>query len=47
PEGLLTALKSENVFVSVRGDSLRITPHVYNDDSDVDRLFQALERAMA
>ena len=47
PEGLLTALKSENVFVSVRGDSLRITPHVYNDDSDVERLFQALERAMA
>jgi selenocysteine lyase/cysteine desulfurase len=34
--------------VSVRGgDTIRITPHVYNDRSDVDRLFAVLEPALA
>lgn len=42
PEGLLAELKAAGVFVSIRGDSLRITPHLYNDDADVDRLFHAL-----
>ena len=46
PEGLLPELKAANVFVSVRGASLRVTPHVYNDDADVDRLFHALERVI-
>lgn len=47
PEGLLEELNKARVFVSVRGDSLRITPHVYNDDADVDRLMNALEHAIA
>jgi selenocysteine lyase/cysteine desulfurase len=46
PEGLLDALRQAGVYVSVRGDSLRITPHLYNDDADVDRLMHALERAI-
>jgi selenocysteine lyase/cysteine desulfurase len=46
PEGLLGELRKAGVFVSVRGDSLRITPHVYNDDSDVDRLMHALEQTI-
>jgi selenocysteine lyase/cysteine desulfurase len=29
----------------VRGDSLRVTPHLYNDDEDIDRLLAALARA--
>jgi selenocysteine lyase/cysteine desulfurase len=33
--------------VSVRGDSLRITPHLYNDDADVDRLMHALEQTIS
>jgi len=47
PDGLLEALAEARVFLSVRGASLRITPHVYNDDADVDRLIQALERSLA
>lgn len=43
PPGLLDALIRRRVFVSVRGDSLRVTPHLYNTDADVDRLFDALE----
>ena len=47
PPGLLDALAREKVFLSVRGSSLRITPHLYNTDADVDRLFAALERVQA
>lgn len=46
PDGLLEELRRAHVFVSVRGDSLRITPHLYNDDADEERLLHALERAI-
>ncbi len=46
PEGLLDELREARVYVSVRGDSLRVTPHVYNDDADVDRLMHALQQAI-
>jgi len=35
-------LAARNVFVSVRGDNLRVAPHLYNTESDVDRFFNAL-----
>ena len=44
PEGLTAALAAEGIHVSVRGDSMRVTPHLYNTDDDVDRLLAALER---
>ena len=46
PPGLLDALAREKVYVSVRGSSVRVTPHLYNTDGDVDRLFAALARAL-
>lgn len=46
PEGLLDILGDARVYVSVRGNSLRITPHLYNNGSDVDRLVDALELAL-
>ena len=46
PEGLLEELKKYKVYVSVRGDSLRVTPHLYNNDADVDRLMHALEQTI-
>ena len=45
PKGLPERLAASNVFVSVRGDSLRVTPHLYNDDEDIDRLLAALANA--
>ena len=42
PETLLPELAAQNVFVSIRGTSMRVTPHLYNTDADVDRLFDAL-----
>ena len=47
PDGLLERLAAERIYVSVRGDSMRITPHLYNTQEDVDRLFAALEREIA
>jgi selenocysteine lyase/cysteine desulfurase len=37
-------LAQENVFVSVRGESIRISPHVYTNDEDIERLFAVLEK---
>ncbi len=46
PDGLLPALAQRNVFVSVRGDSMRVTPHLYNTDADTERLLDALKAVM-
>lgn len=42
PADLLTRLQAERVFVSVRGDAIRVSPHLYNDERDVDRLIAVL-----
>jgi len=42
PEGLLPKLAQRRVYVSVRGASIRITPHLYNSEADIDRLVEAL-----
>ncbi len=46
PAGLPDRLARANVHVSLRGASLRVTPHLYNDDEDVDRLIDALAAAL-
>lgn len=48
PDDLPARLAAERIYVSVRGGrSLRVTPHVYNDERDVARLSEALERVLA
>ena len=42
PAGLAARLAAARVFVSVRGDSIRVSPHVYNTNEDIDRLLAAL-----
>ncbi len=44
PRDLAARLAGENVFVSIRGRSLRVSPHLYNDERDVERLFDSLDR---
>lgn len=46
PADLPAKLAAQNVFVSVRGQSMRVTPHVYNTDQDVERLFRVLKGAL-
>ncbi len=46
PAGLPERLAQERVYVSLRGASLRVTPHLYNDDADLDRLFAVLRTVL-
>jgi selenocysteine lyase/cysteine desulfurase len=46
PGVLPEALAEAGVYVSVRGDAVRIAPHVYNTADDVDRLLEVLETAV-
>ena len=42
PELLQTQLKAQNIFVSQRGDFIRVSPNVYNDPADIDALTAVL-----
>ena len=44
PPELTHVLAREKVFVSVRGTSMRVTPHVYNTAQDCDRLIACLRQ---
>ena len=44
PDDLATRLMGQGVYVSVRGPSVRVSPHLYNTESDIDRFFDVLER---
>ena len=46
PVALLEELAKNHVYVSLRGTSMRVTPHLYNTDEDVDRLFSALKAVL-
>ena len=40
------ALSERRVFVSIRGDTVRVTPHLYNDEQDLDAFIDALGSAL-
>ena len=42
PEDLLQQLASKQIYISQRGDHLRIAPHLYNNQQDADVLIEAL-----
>jgi selenocysteine lyase/cysteine desulfurase len=46
PANLLEALGRRKVYVSIRGTSVRITPHLYNVPRDVEKLFDALQEVL-
>ncbi|MEK9725752.1 MAG: aminotransferase class V-fold PLP-dependent enzyme [Rhodospirillaceae bacterium] len=42
--GLVKALQARDIHISLRGgDALRISPHLFNDAADIERLFAALD----
>lgn len=43
PSDLKARLEANNVFVSIRGDAIRVSPNVYNTSADVARLAAALK----
>jgi selenocysteine lyase/cysteine desulfurase len=44
PDGLVERLAAEQVYVAPRVGRLRVSPHVYNDEDDVDRFVAAFLR---
>jgi len=46
PAGLVEGLASEGVYVAPRLGRMRISPHVYNDEADVDRFVEVLGRRL-
>ena len=46
PPDLPNRLSAAGVYVSVRGSAIRVAPHLYNTEEDIDRLFRALEKGL-
>jgi selenocysteine lyase/cysteine desulfurase len=46
PASLVEGLASDGVYVAPRLGRMRISPHVYNDEADVDRFVEALSRRL-
>ncbi len=44
--GLIPALAKEQIYVASRLGRMRVSPHVYNDEADVDRFLAAMTRAL-
>jgi selenocysteine lyase/cysteine desulfurase len=42
PVGLGEALADSKVFVSIRGDAIRIAPYLYNDEDDIEKFFSVV-----
>ncbi len=47
PEGLIERLAAERVYVAPRLGRIRISPHVYNDEADVDRFIDVFRKLAA
>ena len=46
PDDLVEALAAEGIYVAPRLGRMRISPHVFNDEEDADRLVSALARRL-
>jgi len=46
PRGLTERLAEARVYVSVRGDSIRVAPHLYNVPADADRFIEVLRSTL-
>ena len=44
PKDLPLLLAQDNIFVSIRGESVRISPHLFSTEEDINRLFTVLEK---
>ncbi len=45
PPELTKNLAAQNIFVSVRGRAMRVTPHLYSSDTDIERFISAIMSA--
>jgi selenocysteine lyase/cysteine desulfurase len=47
PEGIVERLAERNAYAAPRLGRLRISPHVYNDEDDVDRFVETFASVFA
>ena len=47
PGDLIADARSQQIYVAPRLGRMRISPHVYNDEADVDRFVAAMKQALA
>ena len=45
PADLIATLAGQQIYVAARLGRMRISPHVYNDEADVDRFVAAMKGA--
>jgi selenocysteine lyase/cysteine desulfurase len=43
PKNLLQRLEERNIFTSLRGGALRVSPYLFNDVADVDKFLETLD----
>ena len=46
PPDLIPALAGQQIYVAARLGRMRVSPHVYNNEADVDRFVATIKRAM-
>src|SRR2546423_11199095 len=46
PSKLIPALADQQIYVAARLGRMRVSPHVYNDEADIDRFVAALKSAL-
>ncbi|MDN5211314.1 aminotransferase class V-fold PLP-dependent enzyme [Fulvivirgaceae bacterium BMA12] len=44
-KALSNQFKKHDVYISVRGNAIRVAPHVYNDQNDMDKLVEIIKKA--
>lgn len=44
PEGVAQALAAARIYLSVRGNSIRVAPHLHNTNADIDHFLETFER---
>ena len=46
PEGLFQSLAAEQIYVAPRLGRMRIAPHVYNNDADIERFIAVIRQSL-
>ena len=43
-QNILKNIRKKNIFISLRGETIRVSPSVYNKKEDVEKLFNCISK---
>jgi selenocysteine lyase/cysteine desulfurase len=46
PSAIKDALREKGIMVNVRGGGIRVSPHFYNNERDINKLFAAIDEIL-